>query len=120
MTKGFRAAMTAIAGALTVWACGPSIVYDYVPPESPEGRMCANQCVNNRDNCRQMARMMDQNCQNNQRMAQQSYNSCRQAGGTNCVSPPICYSSGMSHCDEGYRSCFTNCGGRVVERPAAR
>ncbi|MBK1704415.1 hypothetical protein CKO40_07660 [Halochromatium glycolicum] len=96
--------------------CGPRIVYDYIPPESTEGRVCTSQCQNAASNCRQMKQIMNQQCQNNYSVMQQNYNACKESGAKHCVSPSPCPYSSTLACDQGYRECFAACGGKVIAR----
>ncbi len=96
--------------------CGPQIVYDFVPPESREGRICATQCQNAATNCRQMKQMVNQQCQNNYNAMQQNYNACKESGAKHCVSPTPCPYNSTSECDQNYRECFAACGGTVIAR----
>ena len=96
--------------------CGPQIVYDYIPPASSEGRVCASQCQNNAVNCRQMQQMMDQQCRNTYNAMQQNYNACKESGAKHCVSPSPCPFSSTRECDQAYRQCFAACGGKVMAR----
>jgi hypothetical protein len=99
-----------------VAGCGPQIVYDYVPPESNEGRICAAQCQNTATNCRQMKQMVNQQCQNNYSTMLQNYNACREAGAKHCIGPTPCPYNGTTECDQNYRECFAACGGTVTAR----
>ena len=106
----------AILAALPSAGCGPTIVYDFVPPESPEGRLCAAQCSNTKVYCETTARAIHQSCESSYQMAVQSYNACKEAGRKHCLYPSACYYSGGSDCAANYRACFTLCGGRVQTR----
>lgn len=103
---------------ISVWlaGCGPQIVYDFIPPESNEGRICTAQCQNTATNCRQMKQMVNQQCQNNYNAMQQNYNACKESGAKHCVSPTPCPFNSTSECDQSYRECFAACGGRVIAR----
>jgi hypothetical protein len=105
-----------LLGPLLLGGCGPRIVYDFIPPESPEGRTCAAQCANTQTYCRQSAEANYRACEASYQGALASYNACREANGRGCVSPPSCFYPSTSACDEGYRSCFSTCGGRVRAR----
>jgi hypothetical protein len=101
---------------MVVSGCGPQIVYDYVPPDTNEGRVCAAQCQSTATNCRQMKQMVSQQCQNNYNAMLQNYNACREVGAKHCVGPTPCPYSSTSECDQNYRECFAACGGTVVAR----
>lgn len=99
-----------------LFACGPQIVYDFIPPESGEGRICAAQCQSTATNCRQMKQMVNQQCQNNYNAMQQNYNACKESGAKHCVGPTPCPYNSTSECDQNYRECFAACGGQVIAR----
>jgi hypothetical protein len=101
---------------MLVYGCGPRIVYDYVPPASDEGRICAVQCQSTATNCRQMSQMVNQQCQNNYNAMLQNYNACREAGAKHCIGPTPCPYNSASECDRNYRECFAACGGSVIAR----
>jgi hypothetical protein len=96
--------------------CGPQIVYDYAPPQTPEGRACAIQCHSSAALCRQMQQNTYQQCQNTYNLMLQNYNACRENGGKHCSMPSICSSPSTSICDQNYRECFAACGGKVTSR----
>lgn len=106
----------ALLGAWMLAGCGPRIVYDFIPPESPEGRLCAAQCATSQSYCRQSAEANHRACEASYQSALASYNACREAKGKGCVSPQTCFYPSTSGCDEAYRSCFSTCGGRVQAR----
>lgn len=110
-----RFAMGLLA-CLWLAGCGPTIVYDYVPPSSPEGRVCTAQCQSSAAMCRQMQQSNYQQCQSNYTLMMQNYNACRDSKGKHCVMPPSCMMSSTTHCDKGYRECFAACGGTVSAR----
>lgn len=110
LITGLWIAVVALAG------CGPQIVYDFVPPESSEGRICTSQCQNAATNCRQMKQIVNQQCQNNYSAMQQNYNACKESGAKHCVSPTPCPYNSTSECDQNYRECFAACGGTVIAR----
>lgn len=118
IAAGFRRSMViviTIATPVVLSACGP--IYDYTPPESPEGRVCAAQCVNTKSYCEQAEHSRYQQCQANYNLGQQNYQSCKAAGGTFCSSPSICLGPNTYRCDENYRACFSACGGKITARP---
>ncbi len=101
---------------LVLGGCGPRIVYDFVPPETQEGRICAAQCQNAAAQCRQMQQMMAQQCRNTYNLMQQNYNACKEGGGQHCIRPASCPYVSTSECAQNYRECFAACGGRVISR----
>jgi hypothetical protein len=120
MLQGVGRRWIVVAGLLLVLGgvvgCGPQIVYDFVPPDSSEGRICIAQCQNNASNCRQMKQMVNQQCQNNYSAMLQNYNACKESGAKHCVSPTPCPYNSTSECDQGYRECYAACGGQVIAR----
>ncbi|GLR80440.1 hypothetical protein HUE56_20730 [Azospirillum oryzae] len=112
-------------------ACGPvyETQYSLVPPSSAEGRLCVNQCQQNRNYCRQNCGMSQQACVNEARSRAlyeyQSYVNRQQA-----EKKPIkksvsdfdrSYSCGNSsceaRCEADYRDCFGgSCGGQVIAK----
>ena len=112
-------------------ACGPvyETQYSLVPPSSAEGRLCVNQCQQNRNYCRQNCGMSQQACVNEARSRAlyeyQAYVNRQQA-----EKKPIkksvgdfdrSYSCGNSsceaRCESDYRDCFGgSCGGQVVAK----
>ncbi|WP_058557874.1 hypothetical protein [Thiohalocapsa sp. ML1] len=105
---------------LGLTACGPQIVYDLTPPETPEGRVCTVQCQSSAALCRQMQQNAEQQCQNNYALMQQNYQACRDSGSKHCVMPPYCTSLSTSVCDQSFRECFAACGGTVTTRVIER
>jgi hypothetical protein len=94
-------------------ACGPRIEYQYVAPKTAEGRVCAAQCQNGLQQCRQNQQSQHALCQSQRQAARQSYNACVEAGGENCSPPPICPVPIRRECTEQFNACFTACGGQV-------
>ncbi|BAI71243.1 hypothetical protein AZL_006050 [Azospirillum sp. B510] len=112
-------------------ACGPiyETQYSLIPPTSAEGRLCVNQCQQNRNYCRQNCGMSQQACVNEARSRAlyeyQAYVNRQQA-----EKKPIkksvgdfdsSYSCGNSsceaRCDADYRDCFGgSCGGQVIAK----
>lgn len=92
--------------------------YEYDQPQSPEGRICAAQCLNSKQQCETMASMAYNQCQQNYRMAQHLYNECRKNNKKShyCASPTYCYNE-RDNCKSNYDLCFQACGGhiRVIE-----
>ena len=114
-----RAAVLALA--LLAGACTS---YQYVPPASEAGRQCVATCDTNRQICvagkEQAAASQNQACET-RRAVQLA--SCLATALTlearnycNKVAPRCSgnYAS-TSSCDDGYRACYVQCGGRVIE-----
>ncbi|MGD9887655.1 MAG: CagY family CD-EC repeat-containing protein [Halothiobacillaceae bacterium] len=110
--------------SLTLSGCGPvySTQYRYTPPLDANGKMCVNQCVNNRDMCRMMeeTRAMQEQAQC-QQYAAMRYSMCLSNAKTeqerrNCERMNRGYCSRTAyteHCEESFRLCFQNCGGKI-------
>jgi hypothetical protein len=121
----------ALACAFFLSACGPiyETVYDYAPPASPEGRICAAQCTPTSSLCRENCDLREQRCvsearergardyeryvrqrQRNDEPIKKSVSDFTYDGG--------CYTSSScrSDCTISYNQCFTVCGGTVTSR----
>ncbi len=112
-------------------ACGPvyETQYSLIPPASAEGRLCVNQCQQNRNFCRQNCGMMQQACVNEAR-SRALYEYQAYVNRRNAEKQPIkksvsdfdrSYSCGNSsceaRCEADYRDCFGgSCGGQVVAK----
>lgn len=99
-------------------ACGPRYKYVYTPPNSAEGRVCIAQCMNSQQQCWYFNQISYQQCLNHRNYAMQNYYQCRNNAPTketrnNCFVPPACFGPNNYYCEEGYRSCYQACGGRV-------
>jgi hypothetical protein len=107
--------------------CGPiySIHYDFYSPHSWQGRQCANDCLANKTTCNMQCAANYQNCLNAARLtALPSYlayvDERKKAGKeidrtlADFADYSGCYQS--CGCEENYRQCFTNCGGKVIEQ----
>ena len=105
------------AASLALSACGPTILYNYDAPATTEGKMCAQQCVNTKMYCEQSQQTVYQQCTSNYNMQMNNYNNCRRYEGNYCQAPPTCYAPNTWSCEENYRQCFTNCGGKVTATP---
>lgn len=110
-----------LAFALMAGACTS---YQYVPPASDAGRQCVATCDTNRQICiagkEQAAASQNQACET-RRAAQLA--GCLAVALTpearaycHKVAPhcPSAY-AGTGGCEEGYRACYVQCGGRVIE-----
>lgn len=103
-------------GAIALFGCAPPIQYVYTPPASPEGRICAAQCMNSQQQCQMFLSTQYRECQYRWNYEIQLYNQCRRNSGDNknyCPYPPACYSPSTYQCDEQYRACYQLCGGQV-------
>lgn len=110
-----------LALTLLVSACTS---YQYVPPPTEAGRQCVTSCDTNRQICiagkEQAAASQSQGCE--MRRAVQLSN-CLSVALTpqaraycNKVAPHCTGSTANTGaCDSGYRACYVQCGGRVIE-----
>lgn len=98
--------------------------YQYVPPASEAGRQCVTTCDTNRQICiagrEQAAASQNQACETRRAVqlasclatafTPEARNYCNKVA-------PTCSSNFASTgaCDDGYRACYVQCGGRVIE-----
>lgn len=119
--------------------------YELTQPGSSAGRQCTTQCETNRLLCEQKAATDQRQCQEDARRstaqckqrARTDYNNCMQQasrlGSYRANTERSCASILQSstnncdyrqdrceldtrHCNRSYRSCFTNCGGKVSKK----
>jgi len=116
-----------VAATLLVVGCGPiyETQYQMIPPADPQGRMCAAQCLQTRDYCRENCEMSSRECVDRaRRRARHDYDDyVRERRAKNLslkrdresfVNTWECgASSCQSQCGETYRQCFSICGGQV-------
>lgn len=116
-----------IVQAFLLIACGPVYKksYDYIPPKRSLDRICASQCSQNKSNCMQMCRMETENCQLRDRedalRRYEEYRYHRERHGKSIDHDVSWFANpmGCEHkcgCVAAYNSCFTNCGGQVIEK----
>ncbi len=113
---------------LAAWAtlallAGACASYRYIPPQTAAGRQCVTTCDTNKQLCaagkEQTAAVKAQACET-RRATQLS--ACLAVAGNDKAAREQCakkvgYCStyaDTSACDEGYRSCYVQCGGQVV------
>lgn len=120
----------AVAATLLVMGCGPvyDTQYQMTPPPDPQGRMCAAQCLQTRDYCRENCRAGSHECEDRaRRRARHDFDDYvreRRAKGLaikrDLNSFVNTWECGSSSCEEGcgdsYRQCFSICGGTVNAR----
>jgi len=117
--------ITMMVGLLS--ACGPiyKTEYAYVPPHSSVGKMCTAQCLQSKSMCQQMCEMRNENCRAQARMeAREDYREYkheRREEGKRIKKDRsdfdrsyACNSS--CDCEPQYNSCYSSCGGQVLER----
>jgi len=111
-----------LALSLALSGCGPiySTQYRYTPPLDTNGKMCVNQCASSRDLCRQLeesrASQEQAQCQQNatMRYALCLSNAKTDQARSQCNSSSYCSrSANTERCEESYRQCFQNCGGKI-------
>ncbi len=111
-------------------ACGPMYQTDYqmVPPDSQEGRLCANNCLLANQVCEQQCRTTGQQCRQNEDLrAENEYLRERNEALAKGKQPKDdSYYSRINHfacadddectesCQAHYRICHTNCGGQAI------
>jgi len=102
--------------------CAPvyQVKYDYLVPESAEGKGCTQQCESTKLQCDQTVNMQ---FEQERLKLQQGYQQCllSQSSGGRGV-PILCYDPSQSikpdysNCLATYKGCFERCGGRVEEK----
>jgi hypothetical protein len=96
---------------LTISACGPiyDTRYEYINPESFEGRQCVNQCAAVKQSCKNQCAINENMCNTNNNVI-----ALAQKDGTNTVPRSSCSSRYcINSCDSEYYTCFKNCGGVI-------
>ncbi len=97
----------------------------YIAPNTPGGRMCANQCLEAKGYCRETCNLEERSCLNlTQAQAIQDYDKYareqffshqpadlqpRDFERNDKCSPNSCYDD----CEDNYKSCYQTCGGKV-------
>jgi hypothetical protein len=123
--------VSALIALLALGACGPiyETVYDYAPPASAEGRMCAAQCASLGGLCRQNCDLREQRCLADARArgardyeyyvrGQESKKAPIKLSVSDFTNEGECYNSSRckSECTLSYNQCFSACGGSVTSR----
>ncbi|MBI1308270.1 MAG: hypothetical protein GC129_00230 [Proteobacteria bacterium] len=96
--------------ALALTACGPHITttYEMVPPSTPQGAACANQCLGTLSACQQR-------CNTEGRFCQMANFSTRTFTHHSMFEDDDCSTNLCDNrCATQYRICHTNCGGQVI------
>lgn len=107
---------------LTISACGP--IYEtrknYIPPQTNNGRFCANQCLTELNNCYFRCEQDKTSCQTLEDIKRYTEVIIRdnakreQAYNKFPVSPRSCSDyECKKRCDQNRDYCHTNCGGQV-------
>jgi len=116
-----------VAVTLLVVGCGPiyETQYQMIPPADPQGRMCAAQCLQTREYCRENCEMSSRECVDRaRRRARHDFDDyVRERRAKNLsikrdwesfINTYECGTSSCeSRCGDSYRQCFSICGGRV-------
>lgn len=113
--------LCSLIASLLLGAC-ETVRYDLVPPASEGGRYCVTQCAGIKETCRgneiNRAAAEKASCEHQQ---ERIYRECRARANGNRDQEKECDKHRSScwasertwRCDEDYRQCFANCGGRV-------
>jgi hypothetical protein len=121
---GFIVSLCLMAAMLS--ACGPvfKTEYSYVPPRSDGGKMCVAQCIQGKNACEQSCEMKNQNCKlrahqdalTQFEMYKQEQKRIGKPVERSVDSFDRSYACSAScGCDETYNSCYSTCGGKVIE-----
>ena len=111
---------------LALSSCGPvyQTTYDFTPPRSFEGRQCINVCQMTQQQCEANETMRHESCE---ARTEAAYDRCEsrkiyrydhEKGKTKCVENCSCWKESCDEpdlelCQQRYRECYENCGGRV-------
>ena len=103
--------------------CVPSPVYqvkyDYLAPETAEGRGCTQQCETTKTQCEEI---INGQLEQEKIDSRQAYQRCllSQKSGARapilCTEPSQSIKPDYSNCLASYNRCFERCGGRVAEK----
>ena len=111
---------TAAALSVLIASCS-SVRYEYTPPASEMGRLCVTQCQGNAETCRgtEINRVASERYLCEQR-SEDVFRSCQRNAANkdeakDCYRPACSVYENYWRCDEGYRQCFTGCGGTVQQ-----
>lgn len=94
------------------------VKYDYLAPESAEGRECSQQCESTKRQCEQAA---NKEFEQERLKLQQGYQECLMSQSSTrspilCDDPSQLIKPDYSNCLATYNHCFARCGGRVEEK----
>lgn len=110
--------VVALAISLTLIGCS-TIRYEYFPPTTEHGQICATHCSGIREVCQgnEINRAQSERFACEQR-SESIYRSClRQADNRDearkCYRPACFAHENTWRCDENYRQCFVGCGGII-------
>ncbi len=110
---------------LSIAGCGPvyKTTFNYQPPASDMGRMCAAQCLQARTTCESMCTMQNQNCVAQAKQDAlnefEAYKAKQHAKGKPIKKTPADFENTLS-CDQAcgcgntFNMCYQTCGGTVT------
>lgn len=118
--------LLAAVAVLALASCGPvyQTTYDLQPPDTPEGKICANQCVQIRQTCEQNCGFEYDRCMDREyREADRRYhdyvrerkreNKPIERSRSSFVYSYSCNDSCTDECDVRQRQCHSTCGGEI-------
>lgn len=125
--KKVMGALPLIIVCFGLTSCGPvfKTFYAFEPPKTQTGKNCVNQCNMMKMQCGQLEDQKAANCrqradsayQECERAARAEVLACKLGGNKNCSKPycsrDIC-TKNTETCDNQYRVCFQNCGGKIT------
>jgi len=121
-TQIIRLAMGILFFSVVALGCAPSPVYqvkyDYVVPESAEGKECTQQCEATKIQCEEV---ISKELEKERLSLQRAYQQCLLSQSA-ARSPILCTDQSQliqvnySNCLPDYNRCFERCGGRVTEK----
>lgn len=124
-TSTFETAARTLLVSLALLATGCETVrYRMIPPPTESGRLCIAQCAAVREMClggeRQEAFYAQEQCE---RRVDRDYRRCLEqyrgdyAKQKNCdsIRGQCWVPADTGRCEHDYRTCFTNCGGQVIQ-----
>ena len=116
-----------ITAILTISACSPvyKTNYTYTPPQDPNAKLCASQCLNTKTYCEQACHSRQDACEaeadRDARDAYDDYVKDREKKGRELKRDESYYqrscggeNSCMVECTTAYNNCFGTCGGNVT------
>lgn len=101
-----------LVAMLGLTSCGPQYEtrYSFIPPKSPSERICANQCVAEKNQCvrqcNQQLGLLDS--------VSDITSSIMDSGNNARRSPSDRVARCTSQCEQSHRICHENCGGTVI------
>lgn len=98
--------------------CASEPEYRFVPPTTADGEACIAKCEQKRQDCRSGQMTAARDCQARFERTLRDFDGCRRnaiSPGSHgaCVAPRACSVPGEGTCEPDYRTCYTDCGGKV-------